>query len=667
MTEVRRLSVPIGGRDVFERATSVAGLMEGWARVAANGGAAGGDGITVSHFATRSGTRIAALSEALRNGRYRPGLLRYVQIPKRKGGFRQLTIPCISDRIVQSSVSIVLTPLLDAEFEDGSFGYRPGRSVKQAVARVEALRREGFVHTIDADIDNFFDTIPIDRLMVRFAASVSDSPLTDLVALWLEQAARNGRGIAQGSPLSPLLANLYLDELDEKFAGRDLRIVRYADDFLVLTKTRPQAEAALPKLRAALADLGLALDSHDVNIRDYDETLRFLGFSFLRAWSLPQPAGDEAADVIAAMQKLAAEDERRDTEAVADAEMDDPKLDRGLRVLYLRRRGRRLGLRNQSFAVFEESESGDGREILAVHSSRVDRIELGPEVDVDLGAIRLALECDVPLAFTDGHGRTLGHVSSRLSDRASRHLAQGRHALDPALRLALTRLIVSGRIANMRNLLRRLNYRSYSPFVARTAAMIGRVYDRAWYGITSQDAMMPYEAVATKLYWKAWSSRLMHGFSLQGRIRRKGAGPANIALDFTSWLLTRDISAVVLARGLHPGIGIVHATQDHRDACVYDLTEAFRAGLVESVVLAAVNRRQLTLDMFGQLDNGQWRMNRHGQEALIRAYEKQAERAIVDKATGKSCTWRRMMVLQAEAFAAHVEGRGEFRPYVIDH
>jgi CRISPR-associated protein Cas1 len=636
--------------------------MEGWRRVVTNAGAAGGDGISIAHFASRSGPRIAALVEALHGGRYRPGPLRIAHIPKKKGGLRKLTIPCVSDRVVQSAVAAVLMPLLDTEFEDASFGYRAGRSVKQAVARIEALRRDGFIYTVDADIDRFFDTIPIDALMARFARSVTDSPLTDLIALWLEQAAVNGRGIAQGSPLSPVLANLYLDDLDERFTTREVRIVRYADDFVVLTRNLDKAQAAMKDLKEELVSLGLGVDPSGLRVRTYDETLRFLGHGFVRAWAIASEA-DERPDVSEALRALAKQDAHE-----AEAE-DTPAVhhDRGLRVLYLNEPSRRLGLRNEGFAVFETDEAQGERELIAIHNTRVDRIEIGPVVTTDLNTLRHALSSDVTVAFTDGNGRTLGQLSPAIADRASRHLAQARHALTPDLRLALSRQIVAGRVANMRGLLRRLNYRHGSEFVSRSAALIGRIHDRALWMPLQQESLMPLEAQAAKIYWKAWASLLLHGFVLERRLRRSGAGAVNIMLDFTSWLLARDMGGVVLSRGLHPGIGILHATQDYRDALVYDLIEAFRAGMVESVVLSAINRKAIAAGMFERLDNGLWRMNRHGQAALIRAYEHQARREVIDPVDSRKRSWRGLMMRQAEAFAAHVEGRGTFSSYVIDH
>jgi CRISPR-associated protein Cas1 len=669
----RSLPAPLDGRAIFEDAASIAGLTIGWQRVRDNAGSAGGDGITIDSFAAQAGERIAALSSALREGSYRPGPLRLALIDKASGGKRKLTIPCVRDRIAQSAAAQILTPLLDAEMEEGSFGYRPGRSVGDAVKRVEMLRRQGFVWTIDADIDDFFDTIPIDALLARFSQSVLSSPLTDLVAIWLEQGATQGRGIAQGSPLSPLLANLYLDTLDETFSRGGLRIVRYADDFLVLAKDRPSAEAGFIRVEKLLAEHGLRLDPQKTRMAAYDDSLRFLGHVFVRGWAIADPQGGASDRTTTALARLAQEDRRlaEAESAAASDEIDIAKAgyDRGLRVLHIKTAGRKLVLRNQSFAVHETTEiEGDaaGRELIAIHHSRVDRIEIGPQVDADLETLRHAMACDIPIGFVDGHGRTTGHLARTLSQHGGRHLAQARHALDPALRLGLARLIVAGRLANQRALLRRVNHRRGLDSVANAAALIGRAIDKTK-GATSIDALMGFEGAGARLFWKAWGRLLLGGVTFGKRTRRIGTDPVNAALDLASWLLARDIGAIVLAAGLHPGFGVLHATSDFRDACVFDLMEEFRAGLSESLVLTMINGGGLRGEIFIAQQAGGGRLSREASGAIVRRYEDRCEHTVTNPRSGKRVTWRRLMREQADAYAAHLEGRTTYRPFVIDH
>lgn len=674
MAEPRRLPQPLDGRAVFDAASSPQGLATGWERVSANSGSAGGDGQTIDAFGANAGEHIANLSRALREGGYRPGPLRLAFIDKPGGGQRKLTIPCVRDRVAQSAVAQILTPLLDAEMEDGSYGYRPGRGVAQAVARVETLRRQGYVWTIDADIDDFFDTIPIDGLLTRFSQSVSDGPLTDLIALWLEQAAARGRGIAQGSPLSPLLANLYLDTLDETLSRGNLRIVRYADDFLVLAKDRPAAEAGFAKVEKLLGEHGLKLDPGKTRLAAYDDSLRFLGHIFVRGWAMADPKGEGPDRTQAALARLADAD-RRAADAVSgaaeeEAAQNNAGYDRGLRVLHVATSGRRLTLRNRSFAVLEAAEDAGGaqagRELVAIHHTRIDRIELGGRVDTDLETLRHALACAIPVAFVDGHGRATGHLSPTLSPHAGRHLAQARCVLDPARRLELARILAAGRLANERAALRRVNQRRGIAFVARTAAIIGRALARAEQA-AAIDVAMGYEGVGTKAYWKAWGRLLLGGFTFTGRKRRSGADPVNVALDMASWLLARDIGAIVLGAGLHPGFGVLHATGDYRDACVFDLMEEFRVGLIESLVLTMINGGALRGEMFAPLDDGGVRLGRAGADLIVRRYEERCEGLVTHPRSKRRMTWRRLMREQAAAYAAHAEGGETYVPYVIGY
>jgi CRISPR-associated protein Cas1 len=644
--------------------------MTGWRKVSANQGAAGGDRVSVEAFAANLDHRLAKLSADLREGKYRPGPLRRVEIPKSSGGLRRLSIPCVVDRVAQSAVAQRLSAVLETEFEEASFGYRPGRGVADALRLVEELRRDGFVWTLDADIDDYFDSVPIDRAMDRLHRSISESPLTELIGLWLEHGATLGRGLPQGSPLSPLLANLYLDDLDEAFDRRGLRIVRYADDFLVFAKDRAGIEQARGEVAKLLAQIGLTLDPKKTAIRSYDDSLKFLGRVFVRAWVLQS---DDAEDPLAEALSAVARSDREEQKAADALRMEeegmaDAGYDRGLRLLHVRGRGRRLGLRNLSFSVraaADEAITGEGEEIAAIHASRIDRIELGPEVEADLSVLKHALHESIPVAFVDWRGETLGQLTSSLTQRAGRHLAQARISLDEAKALVLARLIVEGRIANQRSLLRRLNHRRGLEPVQRTCITLNGLERRARHA-ASLDLLRGFEGAATKVYWRAWAALLLHGFHLPQRLRRASADPVNIALDTAAGLLLRDMGAIVLSAGLHPGFGVLHATADYRDACVYDLVEEFRAGMVESVVLTALNGRRISQQDFTPADGG-WRMNREAGDALIRAYEERAQRPILVPRLGRRMTWRRAMREQADLYAAHCEGRATYQPYVLDN
>lgn len=659
---------------LFREATAIAALAAGWTRVLANGGAAGGDNVTLERFAANAPARVARLSEALRAGTYTPGPLRRIDVPKKGGGMRPLGIPCVADRVAQTAVAQILTPLLDREFEEASFGYRSGRSVQQAVRRVSELRARGHVFVVDADIARFFENVPHDRLMARLADSMSEGPLTRLIALWLEHAAPGGRGLAQGSPLSPLLANLYLDRLDEAFARRGAHIVRFADDFVILTESRGGASGALARAEKLLAEHGLALNRDKTRVTSFDQGFRFLGHLFVRSMVLAAAGADEISEAERAMREVAEADARRQAESAAESDETDRRrragYDPGQRVLHVISPDRRLTLRNQAFAV-EAGIGGPGtgaswREILAIPHAQVDRIELGPHAEVEPEALRHALATETLVAFVSGHGETHGWLAPDLAPRAGRQLAQARHALDENARLALARAFVEGRLRNQRALLRRLNRDRQDAAVLRALAELNGLIRRLPH-VPALAQLMGCEGQAAAHYWPAFGRTLQHGFALRTRERETARDPVNIMLNVTAFLLARDVSVALARASLHPGFGCLHGTDDYRDAAVYDLMEEFRAPLAESPVVQAVNSRALGEDVFVPRNDGGVKLTSEGYAALVRVYERAVSREVASRRDGRRRTWRGIMLDQAFGLAAHVEGRGRYRPYVIDY
>jgi CRISPR-associated protein Cas1 len=257
-------------------------LAAGWRRVRRNRGGPGGDGQELHQFARALDRNIARLSAELAEGRYRPGPLRACRIAKPDGGTRSLAVPTVRDRVAQSAAAIVLAPRLDARMSGASFAYRAGLSVEQAAALVTFYRLRGFAWVVDGDIADFFPSILHAPLMRLVADAVDCRRTCDLVAAWLAGFARDGHGLAQGSPLSPLLSNLALSPVDRAIDGKQVRLVRYADDFLLMTRTREQAEAAAARMAALIAPLGLTLNRAKTRVASFDEGIRFLGYRFER-------------------------------------------------------------------------------------------------------------------------------------------------------------------------------------------------------------------------------------------------------------------------------------------------------------------------------------------------------------------------------------------------
>lgn len=265
-------------------------LQAAWQQVKANKGAAGIDRQSVEAFAAKEWEYLSELGKDLEQGTYLPQAVRRVDIPKAGGKTRPLGIPSVKDRIVQTAVKRVIEPIFEDEFLPMSYGFRPGRGCKDALREVNEHLKQGYTHVVDADLQGYFDSIPHARLQSKIEEHISDGRLLALLASWLRQDIVKDMqrwtptaGTPQGAVISPLLANLYLHPLDEKMTKLGYRMVRYADDFVILCQSAPQAQAALQEVKAWVAENGLSLHPDKTHIGDClikGQGFEFLGYRF---------------------------------------------------------------------------------------------------------------------------------------------------------------------------------------------------------------------------------------------------------------------------------------------------------------------------------------------------------------------------------------------------
>lgn len=253
-----------------------------------NNGCRGADGVTVARFAADLESELDRLQGSLLRGSYRPFPLLRFQIPKPTSGLRSLCVPTVRDRVLQSAVYLITREVFEAEFEEASHAYRQGRSVRTAVHRIHQLRDQGYRFVVDADIDAFFDNIPHERLLARLARLGLDPRLLALFEQWVRAEVYDGRrivrltrGIPQGAVVSPLLANLFLDELDENLALFGRAAVRYADDFLLLCRSAEETGEAVELTEYLLAELELRLNREKTRATSFEQGFQFLGAIFL--------------------------------------------------------------------------------------------------------------------------------------------------------------------------------------------------------------------------------------------------------------------------------------------------------------------------------------------------------------------------------------------------
>ena len=242
--------------DMMERAVSPENWEAALSAVERNKGAAGPDGMKAHELRKHLETHQSVIRQRLLDGSYRPGAARRKDIPKASGGTRPLSIPNVQDRFVQQLLLGVLQPVFEPRFSESSHGFRPGRSAHDAVKAAQAFAREGYTHVVDMDITKFFDKVNHDILMHKIGVVVRDKQVLRIIGRFLRAgvvmpdgiAVRSNEGTPQGGPLSPLLANIYLDALDKELEKRGLRFSRYADDCNIYVKSQAAAERVLESL-----------------------------------------------------------------------------------------------------------------------------------------------------------------------------------------------------------------------------------------------------------------------------------------------------------------------------------------------------------------------------------------------------------------------------------
>jgi RNA-directed DNA polymerase len=294
-----------GGKwhSLYDKVYGLANLKAAWQRVKANRGGGGVDRMSIADFDEDAEGRLEMLSQALRTNTYKPQPVRRTYIPKLGSSEqRPLGIPTIIDRIVQTAVRNVIEPIFEQEFDPCSYGFRPNLGCQNALGEIERLLAAGYLHVVDVDVRKYFDAIPHQGLMNEVAKRIADGRVLGLIEAYLHQGVLEEmelwmpeKGTPQGAVISPLLANVYLHPVDKAMRQAGFTLVRYADDMVVLCRTREEAEAALVKLGELLEGRGLQLHPDKTRIAHLmvRPGFQFLGYVFYDKYRDPRPSSQD--------------------------------------------------------------------------------------------------------------------------------------------------------------------------------------------------------------------------------------------------------------------------------------------------------------------------------------------------------------------------------------
>lgn len=612
-----------------DTAFSLDALTSAWAEVLANDAQDGALGPGVRAFNDELDDRLARLNANLAWGAYEPDDLTEVTLDRPGKAPRVLHIPTVRDRIVARAILDVVSPIMDPLLGPASYAYRPGLGVIDAVQEVARLRDEGLRWVVRTDVNDCFPSVPVDLARRRFGALADDSDLLRVVDLLLARPYRSPRrgrrvmrGLPQGCPLSPLLANLVLVDLDAALMDEGFSPVRYADDVAIPVESESDGWEALRCASGAVRRLGMELGEEDTTLVTFEDGFTFLGEDF----------GPRYPPVL------------------ATARVEDPER----KVLYVGTQGGRVRTAQGRLIV----ETADAEQILDAPTSHVRRVVAFGSVGVSAGVRSWAMKTGVDVVFASRRGAYQGTlVSSAAGVRAERVRAQLAFGATPQS-LELGRSLIEAKVRKQIVVLQRLGRREHGDQV-REATRSMNLLLRMIPDAQSDNEIMGLEGAAAAAYFPAFGALFPAELQFQHRTRQPPLDVANSALSFLYTILLGECVTALHATGLDPTFGVLHADQGQRPSLALDVLEELRPFIVDQVVLTAARRGQLQA-VHGRSEPGRAGvyLNKKGRSAIVSAYEHRMLTRTAGAIPDFSGTLRRHVYRQAQRLAAAIYDPG---------
>ncbi len=632
--------------------------------------------------------RRASLQEALLAGDYRPPALRGLVLRKPNGGVRALGIPTMEDRFVQRACMEVIAPALEELLEECSFGYRRGLSRQNAAQRAQRARDEGYVYALDADLHAFFDTVSwelLERRLRAYFGSDPKDPLVDLLMAWVkapvhfaDREIQRAAGLPQGAVVSPMLANLYLDPFDEMVEGLGVKLVRFADDFIILCRSPEQVAEVRAKVVEELERLRLRLSDAKTEETSFERGFEFLGYLFCKSVCLQKRktpkddnalmvdgpgtldelralSGDEAKGWVADLlshepnQAAAGELSEDPTDPTSPARTFRSTVAPNAperRSVYVVSSGLKLSGGHRGLRIYE------GDKLTAEHAwSTISEIVVLGGHYLTASTFQQALKHRVPIALYSRSAKPLGLVLPervRTPSPMTRahwkwHLNEEQHTR-PAVSL------IEAKIHNQRLLTR------YQPgdndALREKLQQLSQGASRA----ESIGRLRALEGQAARAYFAAFARWLPSDVGFRGRSGQGATDPVNAVLNLLYTNLFRLCWLAAINTGLDPYLGVLHVGRDRYAALAADLQEPFRF-LCDRLVLELFHRNILTAKDFHlpQKGPGFLRLQTPALKRVLTEWEARLEAKV--KVDGAALTYRSHIVAQARRFAEVVTGQ----------
>ena len=633
-------------KNILSTVTATENLYSAWKEVKKKKGSPGVDGISVALFGSRLDYNLTALQRCLQNGDYSPLPLLKFYVAKQSGGKRPICIPAVVDRVAQRAFLRVVDPMVEPRLSDCSFAYRRGRSVKTAIQRILFYREQGYSYVVHTDIDDYFEHIDHDFLLEKLSGLIDCNEAIELVKAWLKVDFYEGgrlvknphKGLPQGAVISPLLANVYLDEFDKAFEQTDFKLVRFGDDFLILCKDKASTKLAFDMALEIIKRLSLKLSYEKTAIVHFGDGFKFLGATLPNRDYIGPDTKSNPGDM----------PQGKPTKS--------PIL---LRTLYLQEQGCILAKNDQRFVIKKKND------VLAeIPAIKVDQIIVLGNSSITTSAMKFALTKRIPIILLSKKGCYCGRIERGDSGNVELHQIQFNLLRDHDFCLRVSKKIVKAKIHNQRVLLQR-----HSKKIGNINQILDLMRNLLKKVETSNnvDQLRGLEGIASTHYFNGFKCLLKSSFGFKNRIKRPPVDPVNSLLSFGYTLLFQNVYAFITVHGLNPYIGYFHALRNRHPCLASDLIEEFRTPIIDSLVLYLVNSQILKdRDFYYVGKERRCLLIDSAQKTFIRHFEHKMNSEVTHYHTGILCSYRKCIDLQVQEMLKVIKGeQSVYRPLTM--
>ena len=612
-----------------EHAFSERSLGIAWKKVQKRESDDGNLAPSILKFQEDAEEKILRLSEALLDGSYKPYQFTEVDI-ETNGKERTLHIPAVQDRIVARAILATTTSRIDPLLGASAFGYRPGLGVADAVQAVVDAREAGLKWVLRTDVDDCFPSLSPDIAFDRFTQAVHDTDIADVVEQLLGRTVGNGKmrgktlpGLPLGCPLSPVLMNLVLVDLDDALNAAGFTVVRYADDIVVVGESKEELEDAARFCQRILRSFNMQLGDDKTDIMTFDDGFAFLGEDFGPKYPPAMP-----------LQRV-----------------QEPEN----RVLYLGAQTAHARI-SKGRLIVEDRQKGGGKptKLFDVPCGHVSRIVAFGSVAISSGLRSWAMYNGVDIVLASRRGSYLGIMQGTKTETHSARLIAQVEINDTPRQLEISCAIIRAKIHKQIVVLQRFSKRESEEKVSNAITNM-RKFMTMLDDTASIDEAMGLEGAAAKEYFAAYGSLLPDELAFTTRSRQPPLDLANASLSFLYTVLLGECVTALRAAGMDPGLGVLHSPQAKRPSLALDLLEEFRPLVADQVVLNAARRNRLTSKHARKDPKGQGiLLTKKGREEILKAYEERMLQVVKGSIPDFAGSIRRHLYRQAQRLAGTI-------------